>query len=128
MKKTASQPSICLGVSRVLESRPEIYWKTSNGKNAMLNQRSFRHLKSRQERTKEENTEHLPLCLLLYYLKEGKGSGVKMLGLLWVFLQGRSCSHTCKLTSPWLQTLGKLFYWWMIGNVVSKECSGNYNW
>lgn len=127
MKKTASKLSISLGVSRVLESRPEIYWKILNGKNAMLDQRSFRHLKSRQKRTEVKNTEHLPLCLLLYYLKEGKGSGVKMLGLLWVFLQGRSCSHTCKLTSPWLQWLGKLFYWWMTGNWVSKECSGNCN-
>lgn len=126
-KQLVSLLSICLDVARVLESRLEICQKILNGKKAMLHQRSFIHSKSRQKRTEEVNTEHLPLRLLLYYLKEGKGSGVKMLGLLWGFQKGRSCSYTCKLTS-WLQGLGELLSWWMMGNWVSKECSGNCSW
>lgn len=128
LKKTAFQASICLGVSRVLESRSEIYEKILNCKSPMLDRRRFTNSKSRQKRIIKKKKYRTSVLGFLYYLKEGNCSGVKTLVLLWVFQQGRSCSYTCKLTSPWLQGLGELFYWWMIDKWVSRKCSRNCSW
>lgn len=70
LKKTAFQASICLGVSRVLESRSEIYEKILNCKSPMLDRRRFTNSKSRQKRIiKKKKIQNI--CPWVSLLPEG---------------------------------------------------------
>lgn len=126
LKKIAFQPSVCLCVSRVLESRSEIYEKILNCKSPVLYQRKFTYSKSRQKRTEKENIEHLSLG---FFTTWGKSVLVEWKCLFccgFFSREGAVLTHASSLLHGYRDW--ELFYWWMMDNWVSWKCCRNCSW